>query len=745
MPTAQNSHRPSAAQRNSERARRASSDATSAAATVPLESAIITDELARRPASHPRHEAENRAYLAMAEAAAESPDRIFERLAETALDVCRAHSAGVSLLDESRKRFYWPVIVGEWAAHVGGGTPADFGPCGTVLDRNAAQLFHRPERHFPYLLRVTPHMEEALLIPFCVNGVAAGTIWVMAHDSSRHFDSEDLRIMTNLAGFASAACQIADTARDEELAGARHLQKISTELIQSNDTGELYEKILDAATVIMRSDFASIQMLDADRGELRLLGFRGFDPDSAKFWEWVRPASGTTCSQAMETRVRSIVADVETCGFMAGTEDLHFLRRSKIRALQSTPLLSRSGELLGMVSTHWRQPHNPGERELRLLDILARQAADLMERSHTSEALRRANELLEKRVQTRTFELELQIRETKRAEEGLRAVTERLFKLQDDERRHIARELHAGASQSLAALSMNLGRLVRLASRAEQLETVHDCHTLIESVTREIRTISYVLHPPLLEELGLAFALRAYAQGFSERSGIPVRVENDKLLEKLPNDSEIAVFRVVQESLSNVHRHSGATEAKIHVAEHAGGLQLTITDNGKGVSAAKRCELAESARAGVGILGMRERIRQLGGTLEISSGDCSSDSAVAFAEAFKVHHKSAPANKDQGTGKSGAEPNAAAPANGKPAAASRNAGANGQSSAAQGNGAADDRSSLAKGDRAAAENHSTVKGKRSRPGTCVTVTVPLPPPAPPATQIIDECQVMSDD
>jgi len=188
--------------------------------------------------------------------------------------------------------------------------------------------------------------------------------------------------------------------------------------------------------------------------------------------------------------------------------------------------------------------------------------------------------------------------------------------------------LHAGASQALAALSMTLGRLAKVATCIEELELIHAGHVMIEQVTREIRTISYLLHPPLLEELGLAFALRAYAQGFSERCGIPVRVENDALLEQLPDDSEIAVFRVVQESLSNIHRHSGATEAAIRVAESAGGLQLTISDNGRGVSEEKQRELAESVRAGVGILGMRERIHQLGGTLEIVSGANGNEKAL---------------------------------------------------------------------------------------------------------------------
>lgn len=726
MPTVRNSRGPSAAQSNSESARLApASSKSSGQAVASLESVIITDELARRAALHPSYEAENRAYLTIARAAAESPERVFERLAQAALSLCRAHSAGVSLFDHPRKRFHWRVIAGEWAAHTGGDTPANFSPCGTVFERNAPQLFHRPERYFPYLAPVRPPIEEILMIPFYANGAAAGTIWVTAHDRTRHFDCEDLRVITNLTGFASSAYQLLDAAREDELAAARQLQKISTEMIRSDNAGELYEKLLNAASVIMRSDFASMQMLDANRGELRLLAFSGFPADAAKFWEWVRPASGSTCGRAMETRQRVFVSDVETCKFMVGTEDLHFYRRSKIRAVQSTPLLSRSGELLGMLSTHWRQPHTPAERELRLFDVLARQAADIIDRRQSGEALQRANELLEIRVQTRTHELEAQIRETKRVEEGLRAVTERLFKIQDDERRHIARELHAGASQALAALSMSLGRLTKMATHVDELELIHECHAMIEQVTREIGTISYLLHPPLLEELGLAFALRAYAEGFSERSGIPVRVENDKLLEQLPDASEIAVFRVVQESLSNIHRHSGATEARIRIAECAGGLQLTISDNGKGVSEEKQRELAESARAGVGILGMRERIRQLGGTLEIVSGVPSPGAAADFAEAFSFYGKGASVGEERRARTTGAECKAQ-PANAKPIVTQRSAAAKTSGHRTAALVARATKSAGAARNEFATRNRARHTIKSVGPGTCVSVTVPLP-------------------
>jgi PAS domain S-box-containing protein len=161
------------------------------------------------------------------------------------------------------------------------------------------------------------------------------------------------------------------------------LHKISTLLIPEGNLDSLYNHILDAATSLMSSDMASMQLLDPERNRLRLLASKGFHPQSASFWEWVYLDSGSTCGLALFSGCRVVVADVETCDFMAGTTDLDEYRRSNIRAVQSTPLLSRSGQLLGMISTHWREPHQPPERALRRLDVLARQAADLIERSRT--------------------------------------------------------------------------------------------------------------------------------------------------------------------------------------------------------------------------------------------------------------------------------------------------------------------------------------------------------------------------
>jgi PAS domain S-box-containing protein len=145
--------------------------------------------------------------MALAKQLAASPDGILQKLTETALTLCGAHSAGISLLEPDGKRFYWPAISGQWVGHVGGGTPRDFGPCGTVLDCDAALLFSHPELDFDYFAPVTPLVEEALLMPFYVNGKAVGTVWVVIHDLSRRFDSEDLRLMTDLGAFAASAYQ----------------------------------------------------------------------------------------------------------------------------------------------------------------------------------------------------------------------------------------------------------------------------------------------------------------------------------------------------------------------------------------------------------------------------------------------------------------------------------------------------------------------------------------------------------
>ena len=176
-----------------------------------------------------------------------------------------------------------------------------------------------------------------------------------------------------------------------ELAATQRLQQTSTQIIHEGNLEALYQQILEAAMGIMHSDMASLQMLDEGQDALRILAWRGFDAAFGRIFELSHPDTRTACSVARRVGHRVVVPDVETCDFIVGTTALQDHRKARIRAVQSTPLFSRGGRMLGMISTHWRNPHQPVERDLRLLDILARQAADLMERGLAEEALREAD------------------------------------------------------------------------------------------------------------------------------------------------------------------------------------------------------------------------------------------------------------------------------------------------------------------------------------------------------------------
>jgi DNA-binding NarL/FixJ family response regulator len=197
------------------------------------------------------------------------------------------------------------------------------------------------------------------------------------------------------------------------------------------------------------------------------------------------------------------------------------------------------------------------------------------------------------------------------------------LQLQDDERRRIARDLHDITGQQVAALVMSLDRLTHLVDcpNPEAKQTIADSHELVGKIGEEIRTLSYLLHPPLLDECGLASAVRWYAEGFQKRSGIRLDVEIGSNISRFPIDAETTLFRVVQESLTNVHRYSGSADAQIRISASSDQVQLEVIDHGKGGKVSSNyAALQGPAPLGVGIPGMRERLHQLGGRLDVEFG-----------------------------------------------------------------------------------------------------------------------------
>jgi PAS domain S-box-containing protein len=240
-------------------------------------------------------------------------------------------------------------------------------------------------------------------------------------------------------------------------------------------------------------------------------------------------------------------------------------------------------------------------------------AIDVTARKEAEDNFRKLAQTLDAEVRARTRELEEQSNQ-------VRELSWRLLRSQDEERRHIARELHDSAGQTLTVLGMSLAQLVQktgrnapeLATEAEQIqETVQQLH-------REIRTTSYLLHPPLLDENGLYSAVSWYLQGLLERSGMEVQLDIAKEFGRLPRDMELVIFRLVQECLTNIHRHSESETASIRIARESNQISLEIRDQGKGMSPERLAEI-QAGRSGVGIGGMRERLRQFEGTMKIES------------------------------------------------------------------------------------------------------------------------------
>ena len=281
---------------------------------------------------------------------------------------------------------------------------------------------------------------------------------------------------------------------------------------------------------------------------------------------------------------------------------------------------SRIQGLEGGADAYLAEPIDRGELVATVGALLRLKRAETAARlqAEAAEAARRElaqlNATLEIRVSERTAEL-------KTANEGLRELSVRLLLLQDEERRRIARELHDTVGQLLAAITMNMAVVeVELTSLSPEAQKAFlENRAFVQQILQGIRTISHLLHPPLLDESGLPSALSWYVEEFSERSGIKVNLELSRDFARFAPELETAVFRIVQEALGNIHRHSQSPTANIRVIVEPERLSLEIRDEGRGIPADMQQQIKTGIRTGVGLRGMRERVAQMGGQLEIES------------------------------------------------------------------------------------------------------------------------------
>ncbi len=265
------------------------------------------------------------------------------------------------------------------------------------------------------------------------------------------------------------------------------------------------------------------------------------------------------------------------------------------------------------VLSRWALIRDPETNSKSIMEI----NTDVTKTREVERQLQASVQTLEDRIAERTRELQ-------NATDKLRELSARLLQAQDEERRRLARELHDGVGQLLAALSMNLTTLGDEKNQLSRVarEILDENDGLIEQASREIRTMSHLLHPPLLDEVGLESALLWYVDGFSERSKIAVRLQLPQdFSQGLPRDLALSLFRIVQECLTNIHRHSGSLTALVRIERSPHEITLEVSDEGRGIPPALQSTISSGASSGVGLRGIRERIRQFGGRFQIRSGE----------------------------------------------------------------------------------------------------------------------------
>jgi signal transduction histidine kinase len=538
----------------------------------------------------------------------DDPKVVLQKLVDVAVEFCGADSAGISLEesdDPVNPHFRWIAISGSFAQYLHGTTPRFFSPCGTCLSSGRPQHYRVSKPYYDFLGVTAEPINDGLLIPW-TSDESKGTIWAVSHGSRQTFTPDDYRLLSTLADFVSISVRLTERQQrtDLDFRALQRIQQVTTRLVAGQDFFSRLTEILSAASDLAGTDKGNIQLYDAQTGALRMAVHQGLGLHLTQ--QFSNPASSFFSHPPSQKIERVICEDIADGSTLQNAQDVKILEGDGIRAMQSTPLVSLDGRLLGLLNNYFSAHRRPNSRELGYLDLLARMAADFIERWQLDQARKRSHDDLELQVGQRTS--------------SLRKLSATLLRVQDEERRMIARELHDSVGQYLAALKMNLTQIQRGAPNADS-QIITDSHELIDQCLDETRTISHLLHPPLLDESGLRSASQWYVEGFAKRSGIEVELQVDENLGRLPQDVETALFRLLQESLTNAHRHSASHKVDICIRRDTGKVSATIRDYGQGFTPEQLQDIRKGNSGGVGLTGLTERMGALGGRLEVEAAD----------------------------------------------------------------------------------------------------------------------------
>jgi len=388
------------------------------------------------------------------------------------------------------------------------------------------------------------------------------------------------------------------------------LQKLGMLLVDEETLELVLGEILDAAIAICRADFGNIQILDPGTSQLRIAAQRRFPDWWIDFWNGVTEGRGV-CGTALKIGERIYVEDVENSPIFAGTAALEMQLKAGVRAVQSTPLFSRSGVLVGVFSTHYKTRHRPDDRELRMLDLLARHAADIITRAQGEAELRQTNAALEEKVKERTAEL------AKRAFQ-LRALAGKLAVSEQRERRRMAKVMHDHLQQILVGAKFHVAILGRCGDELVRKEAEEVEHLLDESILTS-RSLTAQLSPPILQDAGLGAGLEWLVRWMADRHGLKVELKGEEDIPPLAEDVRILLFESTKELLFNTVKHARANAAVVEVRRvGAERLRVAVSDDGLGFEPAQ-IAMAGETKAAFGLFGIREQVELFGGQMEIDS------------------------------------------------------------------------------------------------------------------------------
>jgi PAS domain S-box-containing protein len=565
----------------------------------------IVVRLEDRPSRLPEHEAEADLLATLAHELTAAPEGVLQRVANAARELCRADSAGISVLDPvpDGSIVRWQAVAGPLASWIERTMRRDDTPCGTVLAAGRVMLFDRAGRYFPALRGTEPPLYEMLQAPWTVSGDAVGTLWTVAHDPHRRFDAEDARLLTRLSRMAAAGWQVtasirAASDRSDDL--ERQMRERASDLSALNSRfradEERLRRALSIDTVGVLFFRLDGRIIDANTAMERMSGYPAAELRRIAHWERLAPVDA-------RARAQQATAELASQGRTAPYEG-QFLRRdgSTMWGLFATALLNGSGsdtECVGFV-------------------------IDISDRKRAESALRAAQLELESRVRERTAalaqanaSLTQEVGERRAAESQIKTLFKRLVTAQEEERRRIARDVHDQLGQQMTAVRMHLEMVQQLCGdRPDLALRVERTARVAEELDRSIDFLTWELRPAALDHLGLAAALRHLVDGWGQR--FRMRAEYQAIgMERLrlPDHVEANLYRLAQEALHNVFKHAHARQVHVRLEQQHGHLVLTVSDDGCGFDPE---EVARERRS-LGLVSMRERAMLAGGQLIVQA------------------------------------------------------------------------------------------------------------------------------